>query len=86
MLGALRVAILQNLYWVQKRGLLSDGHLHSVTEGDVEENDALQTLVHPDRCREGSSLYDRLYTINERTFRIPVEGRPMTSSVSVSTP
>ena len=86
---SIRVAILQNLFWVQKRGLLSDGHVR----GDAPENmDGLEILVHPDRCdaplaadgsvdlAQASDLYKRLYTIREgeddHSFRIPGAGLP----------
>ena len=77
---ALRVAILQNLFWVQKRGLLSDGHVHSITPNDADDSDALSALIAPDRCKEGSELYNRLYTINDQTFRMPIAGQPFTVS------
>jgi mono/diheme cytochrome c family protein len=50
---SVRVTFLRNLYWVQHRGLLSDGHVRN-----------LEDLVHPDRCKEGSALYDRYYTLH----------------------
>ncbi|HEY6878780.1 MAG TPA: hypothetical protein VI299_12210, partial [Polyangiales bacterium] len=55
-LQSLRVSFLRNVYWVQHRGLLSDGHVRNAEE-----------LVHPDRCREGSDLYNRYYTLHEPT-------------------
>ena len=51
---SIRTAYLRNLYWVQHRGLLSDGHVRN-----------LQDLVDPARCEEGSPLYDRYYTLHE---------------------
>lgn len=57
---SIRTSILRDLYWVAPRGLLHDGHVKS-----------LRDLVDPDRCREGSALYDRYYTLHEGTFRIP---------------
>ncbi len=57
---SVRTAILQNLFWVGKRGLLHDGHVKS-----------LEDLVSPDRCREGSPLYQKYYTLSPSTFRIP---------------
>lgn len=83
---SVRVAILQNLYWVQQRGLLSDGHVH---DGTPENMDGLELLVHPDRCDaalrddgsidldNASNLYKGLYTIHggkEHSFRIPSAG------------
>jgi hypothetical protein len=83
---AIRTAILQNLFWVERRGLLSDGHI--VT--DAPENmDGLDLLVRPDRCQapilpdgsvdlsRASELYKRLYTIrqgSDHSFRIPGAG------------
>lgn len=81
---SIRTAILQNLFWVQQRGLLGDGHLHSTTDGDTDNVDGLKTLVDPERCKEGSGLYNRLYTINEDdaapSYRIPVAGKAFTIS------
>ncbi len=51
---SIRVGFLHNMYWVQHRGLLSDGHVRN-----------LEDLVNPDRCREGSDLYNNYYTIHE---------------------
>jgi mono/diheme cytochrome c family protein len=83
---SIRTAILENLFWVQQRGLLSDGHI----VGNAPNNmDALEILVSPDRCRapvtadgsvdlaRASDLYKRLYTIRQGTghsFRIPSAG------------
>jgi hypothetical protein len=83
---SIRTSILQNLFWVQQRGLLSDGHI--VT--DAPDNiDGLDLLVRPDRCQaplgangsvdlaRASDLYKRLYTIRQgadHSFRIPSAG------------
>ncbi|MBV8133433.1 MAG: hypothetical protein JO282_13115 [Alphaproteobacteria bacterium] len=83
---SIRTAILENLFWVQQRGLLSDGHI----VGDAPDNmDGLELLVRPDRCQaplnadgnvdlaRASDLYKRLYTIRQGTdhsFRIPSTG------------
>ena len=83
---SIRTAILENLFWVQRRGLLSDGHI----VGNAPDNmDGLELLVHPDRClaplnadgsvdlRRASELYKRLYTIRQgadHSFRIPSAG------------
>jgi hypothetical protein len=83
---SIRTAILQNLFWVQRRGLLSDGHVL----GNAPDNmDGLELLVHPDRCQaplnadgsidlaHASDLYKRLYTIRrgaDHSFRIPSTG------------
>ncbi|MFT3924788.1 MAG: hypothetical protein QM778_19800 [Myxococcales bacterium] len=50
---SIRVSFLRDLYWVQHRGLLSDGHVRNLTD-----------LVDPERCTEGSQLYQRYYTIH----------------------
>jgi hypothetical protein len=83
---SIRTAILENLFWVQRRGVLSDGHI----VGNAPDNmDGLELLVHPDRCRaplnpdgsvdltRASDLYKRLYTIrqgNDHSFRVPSAG------------
>jgi hypothetical protein len=83
---AIRTAILENLFWVQQRGLLSDGHVVS----DAPDNmDGLDLLVRPDRCQaptnpdgsidlaHTSDLYKNLYTIHQgadHSFRIPSAG------------
>jgi hypothetical protein len=85
---SIRTAILTNLFWVQRRGLLSDGHI----VGDAPENmDGLDMLVRPERCQaplnadgtvdlpHASDLYKRLYTIRQgqdHSFRIPAAGMP----------
>jgi hypothetical protein len=50
---SIRATYLRNLYWVSGRGLLSDAHVRNLEE-----------LVHPDRCTEGSALYNRYYTLH----------------------
>lgn len=50
---AIRTSYLRNLYWVQLRGLLSDGHVRN-----------LEDLVDPDRCTEGTALYNQYYTLH----------------------
>jgi hypothetical protein len=83
---SIRTAILENLFWVQRRGLLSDGHVVS----DAPENmDGLDLLVRPGRCQapinadgsvnltRASDLYKKLYTIHQgpdHSFRIPSAG------------
>jgi hypothetical protein len=83
---SIRTAILENLFWVQRRGLLSDGHI----VGDAPNNMAgLEMLVDPDRCKaplrpdgsvdleHASALYRRLYTVHQgaaHSFRIPGAG------------
>jgi hypothetical protein len=83
---AIRTAILENLFWLQRRGLLSDGHI--VTDA-ADNMDGLDLLVRPDRCQapinpdgsvdlaRASDLYKRLYTIHQgsdHSFRIPSAG------------
>jgi mono/diheme cytochrome c family protein len=83
---SIRTAILENLFWVQRRGLLSDGHVMS----DAQDNmDGLEMLVDPARCRapvgpdgsvdldHASDLYRRLYTVHQgagHSFRVPSAG------------
>jgi mono/diheme cytochrome c family protein len=79
---AIRTAILQNLFWVQQRGLLSDGHV----VGDEPDNiDGLDLLIRPERCQAptnpdgsvASDLYKKLYTVHQgpdHSFRIPSAG------------
>ena len=83
---SIRTAILENLFWVERRGLLSDGHI----VGNAPDNmDGLELLVHPDRCQapliadgsvdlaRASDLYKRLYTIRQgadHSFRVPSAG------------
>jgi len=50
---SIRVAYLRSMYWTQSRGLLSDGHVRN-----------LEDLVNPERCTEGSPLYNQYYTIH----------------------
>lgn len=57
---SIRTAILRNLYWVEQRGLLHDGHVKT-----------LEHLVDPARCQEGSALYNSYYTLNPSTFKVP---------------
>ncbi len=51
---SVRVTFLRDLYWVQHRGLLSDGHVRN-----------LEDLVDPQRCDSGSPLYGAYYTLHE---------------------
>ncbi|WP_423789795.1 hypothetical protein [Leptospira perolatii] len=60
---AIRATFLRDLYWVQHRGLLSDGHVRN-----------LEDLVNPDRCTEGSTLYNNYYTLHAPV--IPALGSP----------
>jgi len=57
---SIRTSVLRNLYWAEPRGFMHDGHIKN-----------LRDTVDPDRCREGSTLYNRYYTMNEHTFRVP---------------
>jgi hypothetical protein len=89
---SIRTASLENLFWVQRRGLLSDGHIVGASPDNM---DGLELLVHPDRCQapldadggvdlaRASDLYKRLYTIRqgaEHSFRVPGAGMRFESS------
>jgi hypothetical protein len=50
---SIRATFLRDLYWTQHRGLLTDGHVRNLTD-----------LVDPDRCSEGTALYDAYYTLH----------------------
>lgn len=50
---SIRATFLRDMYWVQSRGLLSDGHVRN-----------MEDLVNPDRCTEGSALYNQYYTLH----------------------
>jgi hypothetical protein len=54
MVQSTRATYLRDLYWVQHRGLLTDGHVRN-----------LRDLVHPDRCTTGTDLYNAYYTLHE---------------------
>ncbi len=56
---SVRTAIVRNLYFSEERGLLHDAHVKSVED-----------LIHPDRCIEGTALYNKYYTLNAQTFKI----------------
>jgi mono/diheme cytochrome c family protein len=75
-MGAIRTAPLRDMYWVQARGLLHDGHLRVPANAeDKDFSDSLQVLVQRERCDQNSPLYKKLYTLNESSFRIP-KGTP----------
>jgi len=61
---SIRTSILRDLYWVEGRGLLHDGHVKS-----------LEDLVNPARCTEGSELYRQYYTLHPGGFHI-AKGTP----------
>lgn len=61
---SVRTSIVRNLYFSEERGLLHDAHVKSVED-----------LLHPDRCKEGSALYNKYYTLHQGTFKIP-KGNP----------
>ena len=69
---SIRVSFLRDIYWTQQRGLLSDGHVRNIED-----------LVNPQRCQEGSPLYNRYYTlhpaINDATKTFPDEIDPYPS-------
>ena len=50
---SIRASFLRNMYWVQSRGLLSDGHVRN-----------MEDLVNPQRCQTGSPLYNQYYTLH----------------------
>lgn len=50
---SIRTNYLRDMYWTQSRGLLSDGHVRN-----------LEDLVSPDRCTEGTPLYNQYYTLH----------------------
>jgi hypothetical protein len=50
---SIRATFLRDVYWTQSRGLLSDGHVRNVED-----------LVNPDRCSEGTALYNQYYTLH----------------------
>jgi hypothetical protein len=60
---SIRATFLRDEYWVESRGLLSDGHVRN-----------LEDLVNPDRCTEGSALYNQYYTLH--TPVRPAPGTP----------
>ena len=60
---SIRATYLRDLYWVESRGLLSDGHVRN-----------LEDLVNPDRCTEGSALYNQYYTLHAPV--LPALGSP----------
>ncbi len=53
---SIRTNYLRDMYWVQHRGLLSDGHVRN-----------LEDLVSPDRCTPGTPLHDAYYTLHPPT-------------------
>jgi mono/diheme cytochrome c family protein len=61
---SIRTALLRDLYWLEKRGLLHDGHVKS-----------LEDLVSPERCQEGTTLYQKYYGLDPTTFHVP-KGTP----------
>ncbi|MFC3152778.1 hypothetical protein ACFOEK_17200 [Litoribrevibacter euphylliae] len=50
---SIRATFLRDMYWVQNRGLLSDGHVRNMTD-----------LVDPARCDDTSELYQQYYTLH----------------------
>ncbi|MBI5927508.1 MAG: c-type cytochrome [Aquabacterium sp.] len=67
---SIRATYLRDLYWVTSRGLLSDGHVRN-----------LEDLVHPDRCAEGTALYNQYYTLHA-----PVRPAPGTADQPTPVP
>jgi hypothetical protein len=66
-MASLRTAMIREVFWVQSRGLLHDGHVRS---SDPEHLDSLALLLGPDRCNTSSALYKQMYTLNASSFRI----------------
>lgn len=50
---SIRATFLRDVYWTQHRGLLTDGHVRN-----------MEDLVNPDRCEEGTDLYNQYYTLH----------------------
>ncbi|VUD47701.1 hypothetical protein TDB9533_01080 [Thalassocella blandensis] len=50
---SIRATFIRNIYWVQHRGLLSDGHVRNLVD-----------LVDPDRCDVNSQMYQDYYTLH----------------------
>jgi hypothetical protein len=50
---SIRATFLRDLYWVQHRGLLTDGHVRN-----------LRDLVDPARCTTGTPLHAQYYTLH----------------------
>ncbi|MES2089773.1 MAG: hypothetical protein V4532_07335 [Pseudomonadota bacterium] len=57
---SIRATYLRNMYWVSSRGLLTDGHVRN-----------MEDLVNPDRCSEGSALYNQYYTLHAPVRPVP---------------
>jgi len=60
---SIRATFLRDEYWVESRGLLSDGHVRN-----------LEDLVNPDRCTEGTALYNQYYALHQPVR--PAPGSP----------
>ncbi|MCP5325488.1 MAG: hypothetical protein H7A09_04060 [Oceanospirillaceae bacterium] len=67
---SVRATFLRDLYWVQNRGLLSDGHVRN-----------LEDLVDVARCTPGSGLYNQYYTLHA-----PVRPAPGSADQPITTP
>ncbi|MCC1496091.1 hypothetical protein [Alcanivorax sp. 1008] len=67
---AIRATFLRDMYWVQSRGLLSDGHVRN-----------MEDLVSPARCDANSDLYKQYYTLHP-----PVRPQPGTIDQPITTP
>ena len=67
---SIRATFLRDMYWVTSRGLLSDGHVRN-----------LEDLVNPDRCTEGTALYNQYYTLHA-----PVRPEPGTPDQPLAWP
>ncbi|MEE4250965.1 MAG: hypothetical protein V2I38_10275, partial [Alcanivoracaceae bacterium] len=60
---SIRATFLRDMYWVQSRGLLSDGHVRN-----------MEDLVSPARCDTNSDLYKQYYALHP-----PVRPQPGTT-------
>ncbi len=67
---SIRATFLRDMYWVQSRGLLSDGHVRN-----------MEDLVSPARCDANSDLYKQYYTLHA-----PVRPAPGSADQPITTP
>jgi hypothetical protein len=67
---SIRATFLRDMYWVQSRGLLSDGHVRNMKD-----------LVSPARCNADSDLYKQYYTLHA-----PVRPEPGTADQPITPP
>ncbi|KZY30885.1 MULTISPECIES: hypothetical protein [unclassified Oleiphilus] len=67
---SIRATFLRDMYWVQNRGLLSDGHVRNMSD-----------LVSPARCDSNSEMYQQYYTLHA-----PVRPAPGSVDQPITTP